>query len=507
MLATEWCRVLFRHISPEMRRKLGVPDPPLNGDEKDWRSRYRNVRYRFHSMLEPLDFSPLPRNRRYSPEQFAARIRPMTDEQQATAHQRLTWVCNQIIEASLSNRNFRRQWKGSIAIDATPVKAFARPPRKIERKIVTHSAEPDGAWYIREADHRDQDLTPGPGQKAPPRKHLYGYELSLAVAVPSEPGPDHAMPYLSVSMAPLHKPGTQIASHAITALKSLHDRAHPAGLLAADRAYTNLKPNTFALPAKAYGYQPVIDYRLDQLGVQGHVDGAILVEGQLYCPSMPTTLINATIDHRAGRIEPEIWTKRLKARQAYRLRPKGRPDHEGHIRMLCPAAGTRPTARCELKTKSMSRQWLGNTPVQLEAAHASHPPKVCRQQTITVSPADTDRYGQHLTYRLDEWHSTYAMLRNINEGVNGIVKDGGHEALDDPEGRRIRGPAAQSVIVAFLIYAMNLRMIDTFHRLAVVSDDGTLRKPRVRRRKTPALQEYLLSEVAPPDQVTSIPKP
>ena len=43
----------------------------------------------------------------------------------------------------------------------------------------------------------------------------------------------------------------------------------------------------------------------------------------------------------------------------------------------------------------------------------------------------------------------YATLRNSNEGMNGFIKDGAREAIDDPERRRIRGVAAQSVLVVF----------------------------------------------------------
>lgn len=53
----------------------------------------------------------------------------------------------------------------------------------------------------------------------------------------------------------------------------------------------------------------------------------------------------------------------------------------------------------------------------------------------------------------------YATLRSSVEDMNGFVKDGAREAIDDPERRRIRGRAAQSVFVALLICAANLRKI------------------------------------------------
>ena len=46
--------------------------------------------------------------------------------------------------------------------------------------------------------------------------------------------------------------------------------------------------------------------------------------------------------------------------------------------------------------------------------------------------------------------------------MNGFIKDGAREAVDDAERRRIRGLAPQSVFVAFLLCAANLRMIETY---------------------------------------------
>ena len=43
--------------------------------------------------------------------------------------------------------------------------------------------------------------------------------------------------------------------------------------------------------------------------------------------------------------------------------------------------------------------------------------------------------------------------------MNGFIKDGAREAIDDAERRRIRGVAAQSVLVAFQLLAANIRKI------------------------------------------------
>ncbi|WP_285698970.1 hypothetical protein [Actinomadura sp. NBRC 104412] len=62
-----------------------------------------------------------------------------------------------------------------------------------------------------------------------------------------------------------------------------------------------------------------------------------MVEGTWYCPSMPNGLINATADLIApkdspDKIERETWTKRIAAREHYRLLAKGKPDDEGKLR-------------------------------------------------------------------------------------------------------------------------------------------------------------------------------
>jgi len=69
--------------------------------------------------------------------------------------------------------------------------------------------------------------------------------------------------------------------------------------------------------------------------------------------------------------------------------------------------------------------------------------------------------------------------------MNGYVKDGAHEALADPTRRRIRGVAAQSVFAALLLFAANLRKIDSFLTEEAVIDAGGMRRIRRRRKGRP----------------------
>lgn len=103
-------------------------------------------------------------------------------------------------------------------------------------------------------------------------------------------------------------------------------------------------------------------------------------------------------------------------------------------------------------------------------------------QPNRLAPADAGSQCQSL-------HQTLA----CSEGLNGIVEDGSYEACADSTKRRVRGVAAQSILVAFGRFAANLRKIDTFMDLAVVEPDGALRKPKKRRRKEKPIQDFALA--------------
>jgi hypothetical protein len=502
VLATRFTSVLFRQISPTMRHALGVPKPPEAKDDQGWDNCYRNVRTRFHALIGLMDPSWLPKNRRMDAVKFEAlmelRRLARSDEEWNERFDRLSWFINEILEMSLRTlpRSVRRAWKGSVAVDATVVPVFARPARtekrlkkKVAPRIIRYSTDPDAGLY-----HRDKRKAENGDVSA--ALTILGYEASLAVSGSDDPSAPSAMPSLTMAMAPLHRPGAEPGKNAIRALTSMRDRGHPAHFLAGDLAYTQSKAEDYQLPAMALGFEPVHDYKIDQLGLQGSYEGMIMVGGCWYCPEMPLSLVNATLELRKGLIDEVTHAARIEERRAYQMRRKTMPDADGHVRVYCPAASPNPVARCELKPASEGPSDKVKVRIPVTDVLATHRPKICSQQSITRPPEAGAKFAQILPHKTPEWQAVYGTLRNGVEGMNGFVKDGAREALDDPERRRIRGVAPQSLFVAFLLFSANLRRIDSF----LAGQEAEARKIRKlpSRRKTKSLNTWAPAKASPP---------
>jgi len=320
-------------------------------------------------------------------------------------------------------------------------------------------------------------------------KKIWGNEATLVVSGDVGHSEDEVpLPALVVGMAVLHRPAREPGANAVRALNNVRGRDHPAGYLAGDRAYTSAKAEDYQLPTKALGYRHVHDYKITQLGVQAEARGLIQVEGNWYCPSMPEKLILATKDFRTGTIDEATYRRRLEARVPYRARPKGLPDADGYQQFVCPASTGSPTARCPLKPKSVIFDGMTRVHIRPTQTLRDHQPDVCRQQTIMVSPEAGAKLSQTLVFGSPEHQRVYATLRNSIEGMNGYVKDGAREALGDPARRRIRGVAAQSVLVVFQLMAANLRKINGY--LTRRAKASLFQRPRPRRRRTKSIETW-----------------
>ncbi len=473
LFLTEATRILFQQLSQTSRRLLGVGGTAAT--ERAFQNAYRRVRYCFGAIRSVMDPSALPKNRRLTEQDLKARTKPMTPAQAEAARGRLEAVTNALLEASISVLTGEElaAYDGSAGLDATPVPLFSRGP---SRHTGLCASDPDGGWYVREGDHREREDDKG----KPLRKICWALEATIA-ATARPPGAPPATPNLASGMA-LTRPGEDPGGTGARVLASVAARGHKTGWLGYNRAYTAALPGRFHLPARALGYQPVMDYRTDQLGIQANTGGAILAGGTWYCPALPEPLITATAGLRDHLITRELYDQQIAARACYQLKRKDGPDADGYQRLSCPATG-HPGLICPLRRASLSPR--DGRPKVLQPP--AEPPRLCRQTAITIAPDVGARYRQDLPYASPAWHARYATLRNTIEGLNGFVKDPAHQALAQPGRRRVRGIAAQSLFTALLLMAANIRKIRAWR--ALTTPGKTRITQRARRRSS--LRDYL----------------
>ena len=485
---SEAADIIENRLDDEGRSMLGINQHPADGDhwyDRTWRA--------VHRLLDVIDPYPAPRRTiSVTKAQYDKLLAERTASGADLKVGRLNWFANQIIDLTWLTlpRQVRRRWKGNICIDATPVKAFARPRTKHRER----TSEPDAAWYLRTGDHRD--LGDESGKKV--TRSLFGYEAHIAVGTPNSDALDLPdFPLLATGIA-FDKPGHNIAESAMNILASMRDRNFDPAVVVGDRAYwANSKAEKLQLPARALGWKNINDYTKDQLGIADGHGGSIQVEGAWYCPSMPQPLIDATIDRRNKAIDDNEYAQRIEQRRRYLLKAKERPDADGHQPLRCPAVGKSATVACPLRDTGTPVK-IGLTTIRTPP---EHPDRICTQTSVSFPPTAGAKYRQDAHYGSPNWHSQYAVARNTIEGLNGYVKVG-PEQLASPERRRIRGRTAQHVLTALLVAAANIRKIRTWLDNAETVDNephtpGHVKKRAAARKRRASLREHL---PLPPDR-------
>ncbi|TDD32922.1 hypothetical protein E1287_21210 [Actinomadura sp. KC06] len=484
--------ILHWAIPEDWRRRFKLLERPDNLD--GFEAAYAVVLRLFRAIVAGLDPSPLPKNKRLTVTQAKAHFAGADPHLLQEHRHALTRISNRILQASLAavEQHLATLWDGSVGIDATPIETFARG---VSAKKDFTSTDPDAAYYVREGDHRDPDLTPSKprprGRRRTTNKLLWGYDATLAVArnphhdpqpMPGGCGDPEALPALTMGFI-LDKPGHSPDGNGIAVLNDIRHRGHPAGDLAADAAYNNSVAEDWQIPLRRLGYRPTYDYRIDQLGKIDSIHGANLVEGTWYCGSMPDNLVNATMDLRRNLDDPkaidqETWRTRIEARARYALAPKGKPNDNGRQRYMCPATAGR--VQCPLKDSSLGTDT--RLPLVDPIPSPVGPPKICEQTSISIAIGDGAKHWQPRAYGSPEWQKVYGRLRNTVEGMNGYAKADAHEGIEHGGNRRIRGIAAQTLLLAFQLAHVNERKINAW-LAALPGPDG--RPHRRARYKTP----------------------
>lgn len=498
-LLTAFRDVLFHRLSRAIQDELGIT--PLirsavnRTNERRDRAAYAATRRTFVRLMTALDPTIHAKGRKRTWEELDASKRDLTVEEQQELQAALDAFVTRLLTATMAllPSSSREMYDGSACVDGTHIELWARGRAKTDTRA---SSDPDGGFYSREGDHGEADTA----------KKESVYSLDLHTMVASDVShPDRLyMPSLAIAVAAA-RPGVDPSGHTRRLLAATAEAGHEPGYLTGDGLYTDQLPENYQDEARQLGWNLLLAFPDKHLGVKtayGHVIG---VEGDLYCPSMPQPLIDATIDYRADRINKAEYDRRIAAREAFLMRPHERRGDA--TRYACPASGACPQVMCQLKPKSMEPhpttlieggQKIDSRPVVIpvNAISKSSPPAVCRQNTITIPDSVNARYDQGVRFGTDEYDRLYATLRGAQEGYHGFAKDEAKEALAEPGKRRVPGLTAQTVFAGFAYMAANMRKISVFLRDAQPDEHGSLYVPRP--KVTEARASYPEPEPAAP---------
>jgi hypothetical protein len=373
-------------------------------------------------------------------------------------------VCDQLLEASIPAGH--RTASSALAADWTDAETWSRPPRHGSTKC----ADPEAAW-----GHRNSNL---PGPKG---EMFFGYFLSAAVMAAEENKPPVPELARRATLAGCdHDPVRQLAA----TLLRMAAGGIPLGDIIDDSGYAHRDAEAWAIPLRHAGAQLVQDLHPHDRGPKGTHHGAVIANGNLYCPQTPKTLLElsplppgAAPDALASHDQQAAELSR------YKLGRHTADDADGYHRAGCPA--TAGKIRCPLRPASMllsrDKPEILNPP--------GHPPACCTQRTITVPPQVAAKTRQKHDYPSAAWRRSYRR-RTSAERANATIKDPATNSI--ARGWcRLMGLAPITLWIACLLAARNQRILAAWNAR---QDDNTRRAaaglpPRTRKRRRTSLAE------------------
>jgi len=283
------------------------------------------------------------------------------DKPDGTPSAVLATVLDDLLEASIPPDH--KDTSTALAADWTDVESFSRPPRHGS----SDCADPEASW-----GHRNSNL---PGPKG---EMFFGYYLSAATMTREEDGPPVPELTRRITLSTCHADPVRALTPVLARMPG-HGIA--LGDILADSGYAHRDAGAWALLLRAAGAQLVQDLHPADRGPQGTIHGAIIANGNLYCPATPQPLLHlgplapaATPDDTAAH---DQQTAELARHKLGRLTAD---DADGYHRVTCPAAAGK--LRCPLRPASMTRD--RSRPEILTPPE--HPPACCTQQTLTIGP-------------------------------------------------------------------------------------------------------------------------
>jgi hypothetical protein len=369
-----------------------------------------------------------------------------------------------LLEASIPGQY--KDASTALAVDWTDLESFSRPPRHGTKEC----AGPEASW-----GHRNSNL-PGPRGEM-----FFGYYHSAATMTRAEHGP--AVPELARRMT-LSSCELDPVRALVPVLTAMPAAGIPLGDVLADSGYAHRDAGAWAIPLRQAGAQLIQDLHPHDRGPRGTHHGAIIANGNLYCPATPKPLLELSPLAPAATPE-EITAHDTRAAELakHKLGPVSADDADGYHRVMCPAVMGK--IRCPLRPQSMTLD-RGRPEV---LAPPEHPPACCTQQTITVPPEVAVKTRQKHDYPSPAHRRSYAR-RTGAERTFSTIKDPATTTI----GRgwcRLMGLTPLYLWLACLLTVRNQRILAAWdarqEQNARRAAAGLPPKTRRRRRKTLAM--------------------
>ena len=394
------------------------------------------------------------------------------DVPDGTPSEILARICDDLLEASIPGQY--RQASSALAVDWSDVETFSRPPPHGS----SDCADPEASW-----GHRSSNL-PGPRGEL-----FFGYFLSAGTMMREEHGP--AVPELArrMTVSSCHADPARALVPVLTAMPAA---GIPLGDILDDSGYAHRDAEAWAIPLRQAGAQLVQDLHPSDRGPKGTHHGAIIANGNLYCPMTPRPLLElGPLARDATPQETTAHDTRSAELARYKLGRITSDDADGYHRVMCPAVMGK--IRCPLRPASMT---LDRQRPEI-LTPPEHPPDCCARQTLTVPPEVAAKTRQKHDYPSAAHRRSYAR-RTGAERTFSTAKDPATNNI--ARGWcRLMGLAPLTLWLACLLAVRNQRILIAWdvrqHDNARRAAAGLPPRTRRRRRKTLA---SLAATAAPP---------
>ncbi|HVA60395.1 MAG TPA: hypothetical protein VNG13_07640 [Mycobacteriales bacterium] len=384
----------------------------------------------------------------------------------------LSQLVDALLEASVPEEH--KTASSALAIDWSDHETFSNPPAEKGGPC----ADDEAAWGHRRGG--------APGQK---HELFYGYYLQAATMVNEETGPPVPELARRISLTACdHDPVRAF----LPVLANLTATGVALGDVLADSGYAHRDAEAWALPLRQLGAALVTDLHPHDRGPKGTHAGAVISNGNLYCPATPRALLElGPLARGASEQQTADHDRSTTELSHYKLGRITNHDADGYHRVTCPA--TTGKLRCPRRGESMTLGY--QRPEVLTPPEPA--PVCCTQRTITVPPEVTAKTAQKHDYPSRAHRASYAR-RSAAERTFATAKDPASNDINRGW-CRLMGLTAITVFAACLFVVRNERILTAYDNRQA---DNTRRltaglPPRTRRRRRRTLAD-LVTAATPP---------